>query len=293
MGKRCVPVDANDPAAVARLAGEVDPDLVVVERRGAARPRRRRRAPHPRDARVRPGRRRRPPRGLEGVDEGGPGGSRGADRAPRLVHGRSGGRGARLPGPPARPLRGEDRRARGREGRHRHGVDRRRARCRARLPLGTGVRRRRPHVRHRGRPDRTGAVVAGRVQRLHRRLAAGAGAGLQAHRRRRPRPQHGRDGRVLAGSRRRPRRRGGGHGACRATDAARAGGARHHVPRGSLRRAHAHAGRRQGPRVQRALRRSRGAGRASRVSPATSVGSATTPPPAAPTSTRGSGKTPA
>jgi phosphoribosylamine---glycine ligase len=30
MGKRCVPVDANDPAAVARLVGEIAPDLVVV-----------------------------------------------------------------------------------------------------------------------------------------------------------------------------------------------------------------------------------------------------------------------
>ena len=30
LGKRCVPVDANDPAAVARLAAEVGPDLVVV-----------------------------------------------------------------------------------------------------------------------------------------------------------------------------------------------------------------------------------------------------------------------
>src|SRR5947208_2385209 len=30
MGKRCIPVDANDPAAVARLAGEIDPDVVVV-----------------------------------------------------------------------------------------------------------------------------------------------------------------------------------------------------------------------------------------------------------------------
>jgi phosphoribosylamine---glycine ligase len=30
MGKRCVPVDANDPAAVARLAGELAADLVVV-----------------------------------------------------------------------------------------------------------------------------------------------------------------------------------------------------------------------------------------------------------------------
>jgi phosphoribosylamine---glycine ligase len=30
MGKRCVPVDANDPAAVARLAGELAPDVVVV-----------------------------------------------------------------------------------------------------------------------------------------------------------------------------------------------------------------------------------------------------------------------
>jgi phosphoribosylamine---glycine ligase len=30
MGKRCVPVDANDPAAVARVAGEIAPDLVVV-----------------------------------------------------------------------------------------------------------------------------------------------------------------------------------------------------------------------------------------------------------------------
>ncbi len=30
MGKRCIPVDANDPAAVARLAGEAAPDLVVV-----------------------------------------------------------------------------------------------------------------------------------------------------------------------------------------------------------------------------------------------------------------------
>jgi phosphoribosylamine---glycine ligase len=30
MGKRCVPVDANDPSAVARLAGELAPELVVV-----------------------------------------------------------------------------------------------------------------------------------------------------------------------------------------------------------------------------------------------------------------------
>jgi phosphoribosylamine---glycine ligase len=30
MGKRCVPVDANDPAAVARLADEIAPDLVVI-----------------------------------------------------------------------------------------------------------------------------------------------------------------------------------------------------------------------------------------------------------------------
>src|SRR5512132_4464115 len=30
MGKRCVPVDSIDPAAVARLAGEIAPDLVVV-----------------------------------------------------------------------------------------------------------------------------------------------------------------------------------------------------------------------------------------------------------------------
>jgi phosphoribosylamine--glycine ligase len=30
MGKRCVPVDANDPAAVARLTAEIAPDLVVV-----------------------------------------------------------------------------------------------------------------------------------------------------------------------------------------------------------------------------------------------------------------------
>src|SRR5437764_12657815 len=30
MGKRCIPVDADDPAAVARLAGEVAPDLVIV-----------------------------------------------------------------------------------------------------------------------------------------------------------------------------------------------------------------------------------------------------------------------
>ena len=30
LGKRCIPVDANDPAAVARLAGEIAPDVVVV-----------------------------------------------------------------------------------------------------------------------------------------------------------------------------------------------------------------------------------------------------------------------
>jgi len=30
MGERCVPVDANDPADVVRLAGEVEPDVVVV-----------------------------------------------------------------------------------------------------------------------------------------------------------------------------------------------------------------------------------------------------------------------
>ncbi len=59
----------------------------------------------------------------------------------------------------------------------------------------------RRHGRERGRrraPDRQGALADGAVRR-QARLPAGAGARLQAHLRRRSRPEHRRDGRVLAG----------------------------------------------------------------------------------------------
>ena len=94
------------------------------------------------------------------------------------------------------------------------------------------------------------------------RAPARPGARLQAHRRRRHRPQHGRDGRLLAGRgdrRRVPRarpRRGPPAGARRAR------APRHAVPRRALRGADADRGRPEGARVQRALRRSGDAGRA-------------------------------
>ena len=86
-------------------------------------------------------------------------------------------------GDAARPLRGEDRRPRRRQGRGRHRVDRprRATRCASYLS-GDGVRRRRPHARDRGGPapaprSRCSCSCDGRDRR-----AAGPRPGLQAHR---------------------------------------------------------------------------------------------------------------
>ena len=64
----------------------LDADLVVDRARGAARRRPGRPAARRGAARLRPRRRRRPPRGLEGVDEGGGGRRRRAHRRPRHLH---------------------------------------------------------------------------------------------------------------------------------------------------------------------------------------------------------------
>ena len=66
-------------------------------------------------------------------------------------------------------------------------------------------------------------------------------AGPQARVRRRPRPEHGRDGRVLAGAVRRNRRGRRDDGTGGAPDLGRARAARRTVPRRALLRAHAHA----------------------------------------------------
>ena len=65
---------------------------------------------------------------------------------------------------------------------------------------GDGVRRRRPHGRDRGGPDRPRAVAARRLRR-QRAVPLAPGPGLQARRRRRHRPEHRRHGRLLAGAR--------------------------------------------------------------------------------------------
>ena len=86
-------------------------------------------------------------RRVEGVDEG-RARERGGARPPatRTFAAGRGGRGARVPRDAAGPLRREDRRPRRGQGRDRHRVARRRARRGARVPVGRGVRRRRPHA---------------------------------------------------------------------------------------------------------------------------------------------------
>ena len=64
-----------------------------------------------------PGRRRRPPRGLQGLHEGGAGGGRRAHGALRHLRRRRARRRAGLPGQPARAVGGQDRRAGRRQGR--------------------------------------------------------------------------------------------------------------------------------------------------------------------------------
>ncbi len=76
--------------------------------------------------------------------------------------------GARPPRPPDPALRGEDRRARGRQGRGRDRVADRGAQRRGRLPVGRRVRRRGPHPGHRGGSHRAGAVPARGVRRRPR-----------------------------------------------------------------------------------------------------------------------------
>ncbi len=113
------------------LADELDADLVVV---GPEEPLVRGVVDAVQAAwspRLRPDERRCAPRGLEAVDEGAPGRRRRADGRARVVRGRRGGCGVRLPRHARRPLRREDRRARGGEGRRRDRVARRgrRRRC--------------------------------------------------------------------------------------------------------------------------------------------------------------------
>ena len=75
-------------------------------------------------------------------------------------------------------------------------------------------------------------------------------------------PEHRRHGCVLAGAGRRCRGSRAPDGAARRPHAARAATAGHRLPRRALRRADADAGRSEGARVQRAVRRSRDPGRA-------------------------------
>ena len=209
-----LPVDPPTRPRWPQLADDLDADLVVVGPEAPLVARRGRRRARPGRPRVRPRRRRRPARGLEGVDEGGAR-RRGVPTARHAAFGADDEAGALafLETLPGLYVVKTDGLAAG-KGVRRHRVDRRRARRRARVPLGRGVRRRRPHARDRGGPDRARAVAARGVQRRSRRRApARARAGLQAHRRRRHRAQHRRDGRVLAGADRRPTPSSTRHGA--------------------------------------------------------------------------------
>ena len=125
-----------------------------------------------------------------------------ADRPLRARSARRRGRGVRVPRDAARPLRREDRRARGGQGRGRHRVDRRGARRGARVPLGRRVRRRGPHLRDRRRPHRARALAV-RAVRRPRRGAARAPRRTTSARSTATGPEHRRHGRVLAGAVRR------------------------------------------------------------------------------------------
>ena len=194
----------TDPAAVGRSRRpRSTPDLVVVGARGPARGRRRRRGRTPRAAsRSAPTPR---PRRLEG--------SKAWMKDVLAAAGVPTARYARVQRRPRRttafafletlpgPLRREDRRARGGQGRGRHRVDRRGARRGARVPLGRRVRRRGPHVRDRGRPERARGLAVRRCATADDALPIGAAQDHKRVVRRRHGPEHRRHGRVLAGSR--------------------------------------------------------------------------------------------
>ena len=181
-------------------------------------------------------------------------------RAPGLRSRRGRGRG-RLPRRAARALRRQDRRAGRGQGRARHRVA---VRGRGRRPgqaLRAGLRRGRPPRRDRGGDERPRGLAALPLRR-RRGLADGVGPGLQAPGRRRRGPNTGgmgayspvpavdaAEGERLAE-------------ALVAPTLARAAPPGHRLPRRPLRRPDAHARGAQGARVQRALRRSGGPGRA-------------------------------
>ena len=137
-----------------------------------------------------------PARELEGLRQGADGAAPHPHRALRDLS-RSGCRSGLLPRAGRAPG-GEGGRPRGRQGRAdlpepRGG--RRRARP---LPGSARLRRLGPHGGGRGVPPGRGGLVL-RALRRHHGAAAGRGPGSQDGVRRRPRPQHRRDGRLLAG----------------------------------------------------------------------------------------------
>ena len=164
-------------------------------------------------------------------------------------------RGAGLCRGPRRAVRGQGRGPCRRQGRRRL---RRREGSRARGPrrdAAQGLRRGGPDDRRRGEARRTGTQRDG-ARRWTHALGARRLPGPQAGRRRRHRPQHRRHGRVQPGAAcdrvaARDRRTRGAR-----ADRRRASSRGDRVPRRPLRRAHAHARRAQGPRVQLPLRRS-------------------------------------
>ena len=122
-----------------------------------------------------PGRRRCPPRGLEGLHEGGPGrgaGAHGALRASSTTLARR----RRVPARAPRTVGGEDRRPRRRQGRARHRLGRRGRGRRGRQAVGRALRRRRPAGGGGGGAARARVLAARALRR-------------DAHRRRWPRPR--------------------------------------------------------------------------------------------------------
>ena len=158
--------------------------------------------------RVRARRRRRAPRGLEGVDEGGARRGRRPHRAPRARSARRRGRRARVPRDAApastssRPTASPRARACSSPSRS----PRRATRCARYLSGEAFGDAGRTLVIEEGLTRPRAVAARGVRRRRRRRGAARAGPGLQAHRRRRHRPEHRRHGRVLAGADRRRRR---------------------------------------------------------------------------------------
>jgi hypothetical protein len=166
-------------------------------RAGAAAGRRHRRpAGGSRDRRLRPDRRRRCARGLEGLHQGFLRPPRDPDRSLSPLRRRR--RGDELCRHAAPADRRQGRRARRGQGRH-HRAQYCRGECRDRRGAGRpAVRRRRRRARHRGVPRRRGGELL-RPCRRQIRAAARLGARPQAGRRRRHRPQHRRHGGLFAG----------------------------------------------------------------------------------------------